>query len=92
MNYTYATVIINATDQSKAQEEYPNYFFNSASVDGKSPATAYYTSGPFANDELDNIVNETDWGSNVYFGNDFQYAITKHGLQMITEEINMEKP
>ena len=82
-DYTYATAIIHAADQAAAHAEYPDYFNSPASVDGSLPTTAYFTSGPFGNDELDTIVNETNWWHRVYFGEDWQGALAKQGLMPV---------
>ena len=84
-DWTYATIIIHAADQAAARAEYPDYFKTPASADGNAPATAYFTAGPFGNDELDAIVNDTNWWHRVYFGEDSQGALAKQGLKMIAE-------
>ena len=84
MDYTYATIIVLAANQAAAQLEYPAYFATPASADGNLPATAYFTAGPFGNVELDAIVNDVNWPHWVYFGEDWQGALAKEGLVMIT--------
>jgi hypothetical protein len=61
MNYTTSTIIVKAVDRLKAQEVTNDQYFNSeASTDGLAPATHYFMSGPFSNEEVDALVN-TVW-------------------------------
>lgn len=53
MNYTFATVF--TTDQAAAQLDFPEYFKTGASTDTLAPATAWLTSGPFSDEELERI-------------------------------------
>ena len=84
-DYTYATVFIAAADQAAAQTDFPNYFNTACSPTGEPPATNYVTSGPFSNEELDFMMNEAAWPKKIYFGMDFQSALTKAGLQLVVE-------
>lgn len=85
MDYTYATVIIPAADQSAAQAEFPAYFTTGLSADGTPPATNYVTSGPFENGELDHIANDVTWPRTIYFGSDTQAALDRAGLKIVAE-------
>lgn len=93
MNYTFATVF--AFDQAAAQSDFPEYFQASASADGLAPATAWLTSGPFSNEELQVICNQVLWQKKVYFGNDPQAALAAEGLMLVQEqpeEVPVEQP
>ena len=83
MDYTYATVIIAAADQAAAQTEFPDYFNCGLSPTGEAPATNYCSSGPFSNEELDQMVNEAVWVKTIYFGMDTQAALAKAGLVVV---------
>ena len=76
---TFATCIIEAQYQLQAQADLPEHFTAEYSETGLAPATHYVDSGFWLTDELDLIVNETDWPRRVYFG-DPQAAIASHGL------------
>ena len=76
-DFTFATVIITASDQAAAQASIGAGFFNAGlSADGKLPATHYLSSGAFDNVELNLIVNSATWPRKVYFGNDSNEALT----------------
>lgn len=61
MNYTTSTIIVKAVDKLKAQAVTNDQYFNAeASLTGLAPATHYFMSGPFSNDEVDALVN-TVW-------------------------------
>jgi hypothetical protein len=61
MNYTTSTIIVKAVDRLKAQAVTNDQYFNAeASTDGLAPATHYFMSGPFSNEEVDALVN-TIW-------------------------------
>lgn len=79
--YVYSTVIV--TDQSAAKADFPNYFNTGASADGIT-ATHWFTSGPFDSSELEAICNSATWQKKVYFGQDWQSALSAEGLQIIT--------
>ena len=86
VDYTYATVIIAAADQTAAQAQYPDYFHAGyyEATDGvdSSVATAYVTSGPFNNVELADIINDVIWPRKVYFG-DTQAILASLNLRSI---------
>ena len=86
MNWTFATIAIEATDQTAAQEQYPNYFNTAASQDGLQPVTHYVTSGPFDNTELASIMNSQDWPKRVAFGQDTQEGLNQLGLILVSTD------
>ena len=83
MNYVYATVIIADADKAAAQTVYPDYFNSPASPDGTEPATNWFTSGPFDDTELQDMINNQAWPKKVYFGQDWQAALAQAGLQQV---------
>lgn len=84
MNYTYATVLVDAANRVAAQAELGEGFFNTAlSESGAEPATHYMSSGPFNNAEMDLIVNESLWPKKVYFGQDWVAALEAEHLRVI---------
>lgn len=86
MNYTFATVIVNAVDQAQAQADLGSGFFTvGLSQDGTAPATHYMSSGPFDNTELDFIANQATWTNTIKFGNDWQGAVNDLGLIVVSE-------
>jgi len=59
MNFTNCTIIILAADRAAAQALTTSEYFNAeASATGESPATHYFTSGPFSNTEVDALIND----------------------------------
>ena len=85
-DYTFATVIIDAADQAQAQSDMGEGFFVTAlSPTGKPPATNYMSSGPFSNEELDAVANVYVWSKKMYFGRNWQAALTAEGLQLVQE-------
>ena len=86
MNYTFATVIVAAADRAAAQAATTTEYFNAQlSPTGDAPATHYFTSGPFGNNELDVIVNDQTWAKKIYFGPDAAPAIEAEGLKPVVE-------
>lgn len=86
MNYTFATVIIPYGYQEMAQGDLGPGFFNTLlSSDGAYPPSNLMSSGPFDNAELDAIVNTYTWPKKVYFGDDWQSALSAEGLQLVQE-------
>lgn len=86
MDYTFATVIIAAEDQGKAQADLGAGFFVTAlSETGVSPATHYMSSGAFNNSEMDKIVNQVSWHKSIYFGQDWESALVASSLKLIQE-------
>ena len=86
-NYTYATVIVPSENQSKAQAiAGADTFVAGLSADGKQPATHYVTSGPFDNDQLNQLTDAT-WKKTIRFGDDWQAAIAELQLQGIIDVI-----
>jgi len=89
MDWTNATVIINAADQATAQAFLPDLagcFVTGASASGAEPATNYFTSGPFANDTLDALANEVTFQRTIKFGTDWAAHLASKGLQMIVQQ------
>ena len=88
-NFTQATVIIAAADQAAAQADMGTEVFNTgASPTGELPATNYFTSGPWSNTEMNQMANSVTWAKLMYFGTDWQYALSDNNLVMITGAIN----
>ena len=84
--FTHATVIVADADKAEAVSDLGEGFFATAlSADGTEPATHWMSSGPFDNSELDRIVNTYTWPKKVYFGQDWQAALTAEGLQLIAD-------
>ena len=82
-NYTCSTIIVLAADRLKAQAVSSDQYFNAeASADGLAPATHYFMSGPFSNEEVDVIVN-TVWPKWVR-SDDWQGALVDMGLSAVT--------
>jgi len=87
-DFTQATVIIAAADQAAAQADMGDtVFITGASADGLDPATNYFTSGPWSNDEMDKMANNVTWPKKMYFGTNWQAALAANNLQMITESV-----
>ena len=84
MNSTDLTIIIAAADQAAAQADFPDYFNTGASADGHAPASHFFTSGFFSNQEVDAINNLVTWDSMIRCP-DWQSALAGEGLQMIVE-------
>ena len=85
-NYTYATVIVSAADQSTAKSFDPDCegaFNTGASADGNEPATSYFTCGPWNNDTLDALSNESSFPRTIRYGEDWVGALAKSGLVMV---------
>lgn len=83
-DYTYATIIIEAANQSAAQLlTTDQYFIVGASETGEAPATYYFSSGPFDNSEVDALMNDKfkKW---VRFEN-WQEALTSLNLTKLVE-------
>ena len=87
VDYTYATVIIAAADQTAAQAQYPDYFhagyYEATEGADSSIATTYVTSGPFDNVELADIINNVTWPRKVYFG-EIQAVLASLNLKQVT--------
>ena len=82
-NYTCSTIIVLAADRLKAQAVSSDQYFNAeASSDGLAPATHYFMSGPFSNEEVDAIVI-TAWPKWVR-SDDWQGALAGLGLAAVT--------
>jgi len=86
-NYTTCTIIVLAEDRTKAQDITSTDTFNAeASADGLTPATHYFTSGPFSNDEVDAIVNTT-WSKWVR-SEDWVGALASLGLVQVIPDVD----
>lgn len=85
-DYTFASVLIPAAYRQQAQADLGDGFFNTPlSPTGEAPATNYMSSGPFSNDELDFVCNTATWDKKLYFGQDWEKAVAREGLQMVQE-------
>ena len=81
---TFASVFVTAADQAQAQADLgEGYFTAPLSADGTEPATHYWSTGFWFDDELDRIVNDVTWPRTVRFG-DAQAALTAEGLRPVT--------
>ena len=90
-NYTNCTIIVLAADRLKAQAVSSDQYFNAeASSDGLAPATHYFMSGPFSNEEVDAIVN-TVWPKWVR-SDDWQSALAGLGLTQVVPVIPEADP
>lgn len=82
-NYTYATVIVSIENQAKAQEiAGADTFITGLSPNGLQPATHFVTSGPFDNDQL-NQLTDANWKKTIRFGDDWQSAINELNLNQV---------
>ena len=81
---TFASVFIAAADQAQAQSDLgEGYFTAPLSADGTEPATHFWSTGFWFDDELDRIVNDVTWPRTVRFG-DAQAALVAEGLMPVT--------
>ena len=86
MNSTNLTIIISAADQAAAQADTSvDYFIHGASPTGAEPATHYFSSGFFSNDEVDKINNVVAWDSMIRCP-EWQMALAAEGLQAVVVE------
>ena len=90
-NYTNCTIIVLAADRLKAQAVSSDQYFNAeASADGLAPATHYFMSGSFSNEEVDAIVN-TAWPKWVR-SDDCQGALAGLGLVQVVPVVVEDDP
>lgn len=87
-NYTFASVVIADADRQAAQADLGEGFFNTGlSADGTEPATHWMSSGPWLNDELDKVCNQSpdgfEWPYQINFGTEWQTYIDSLGLKMV---------
>lgn len=83
-NFTQSTVIIASQEQAAAQADMGvDTFITGASADGAEPASYYFTSGPWSNDEMNEIANDVTWAKKMYFGKDWQEALATNNLVII---------
>ena len=61
-------------------------FVAGLSADGTEPATHYVTSGPFDNDQLNQLTDAT-WKKTIRFGDDWQAAIAELNLKTVVEQV-----
>ena len=85
MNYTYATVIIDAADKEQASADLsdPNLFSIELSETGDEPVTHYGASGWFLNSQLDYIANQQAWPRTIFFGTDLDAQLAEAGLKIV---------
>ena len=84
MDFTFVTIIIEDQYRASAQPTLGQGFFTvGLSESGQSPATHWMSSGPFNNDELDKICNQTAWPYLIKFGQDWQSAISTFSLKIV---------
>jgi hypothetical protein len=84
MNSTFSSVFILAADQEQAQQDLgEGYFTAPLSADGTAPATHYWSTGYWYDEQLDFICNEATWPKTVKFG-DAQAALAEMSLQACT--------
>ena len=84
-NWVSATVLIQAADQKGVQTALkdPTLFVTPASPTGQEPATAFFTSGPFATSLMDEMTAKS-FPFNIHVRDpDWQVALAGEGLQMI---------
>ena len=86
-----ASVVIAAADQQGVQTALKDLtlFVTPASPTGQEPATAMFTSGPFATSLMDEMTAKS-FPFNIHVRDpDWQVALAGEGLQMISEEPNV---
>lgn len=86
-----ASVIIAAADQQGVQTALndPTLFVTPASPTGQEPATAFFTSGPFATSLLDDMTKKSFPYDIKVRDPDWQVALAGEGLQMIVVDQNV---
>lgn len=90
-NWVSATVLIQAADQQGVQTALndPTLFVTPASPTGQEPATAFFTSGPFATSLMDEMTAKS-FPFNIHVRDpDWQAALAGEGLQMIVVDQNV---
>ena len=87
-NWVSATVLIQAADQQGVQTALndPTLFVTPASPTGQEPATAFFTSGPFATSLMDEMTRKAFPYDIKVRDPDWQVALAGEGLQMIVEQ------
>ena len=87
-NWVSATVLIAAADQQGVQTALadPTLFVTPASPTGQEPATAFFTSGPFATSLMDEMTAKSFPFNTHVRDPDWQVALAGEGLQMIGVE------
>ena len=87
-NWISATVLIAAADQQGVQTALkdPTLFVTPASPTGQEPATAFFTSGPFATSLMDEMTRKAfPYDINVR-DPDWQVALAGEGLVMVVSD------
>ena len=86
-----ASVIIAAADQQGVQTALkdPTLFVTPASPTGQEPATAFFTSGPFATSLMDEMTAKSFPFNTHVRDPDWQVALAGEGLQMIVVDQNV---
>lgn len=87
-NWVSATVLIAAADQQGVQAALadPTLFVTPASPTGQEPATAMFTSGPFATSLMDEMTAKS-FPFNIHVrGPDWQVALAGEGLVMVVSD------
>jgi hypothetical protein len=83
---TFASCFVEAQYQEQAQQDMgEGYFTAPLSADGTAPATHYWSTGYWYDEQLDMIVNEATWPKTVKFG-DAQAALQSMGLMPVVED------
>lgn len=89
-DFTQATIIVTAANQAAAQTDMGDaVFIVGASKTGLKPATNYFTSGPWSNEEMDKMANNVKWAKKMYFGTDWNAALQQNNLQVITKSLDL---
>ena len=89
-DYTYASVVILDADKVNAQADLGEGFFNTGlSAVGTEPATHWMSSGPWLNEELDKVCNQSAWPYQINFGTEWQTYIDSLNLKMVQPPIEV---
>ena len=98
MSYTNATVVIKASEQSLAQQDFPDSFTSGfyEDVEPTNPyiATFFVCSGLWSDDDLSKVTNDVQWQRKVYFG-DAQGILASLGLkpvEVLSEQVLEQAP
>ena len=91
-NWTQCTVLCHAADQAALQTYLndPSLFIAAASADGNAPAMFNFTSGPWANNVLDDLTAKSCPFDVKVRTADWQVALAGEGLQMIVPPIAIQ--
>jgi hypothetical protein len=83
MNNVFATVIVNQESVEFARRDLPGHF-TTKYEDSKSNMF-FVDSGFWFDNEMDMVINETEWTKQVYFGN-HEVVFSNLGLTKIQDE------